>query len=45
MPRTTKVLKAARFDKTDNHKEKSELEMIILGLCETFIWGFVATRE
>jgi hypothetical protein len=35
--RTTKVLKAATFDRIDKHKEKSEQDMIIFGLCEALI--------
>jgi hypothetical protein len=37
MPRTTKILKAAMLDRTDKHKDKSEQEMTMFGLCETFI--------
>jgi hypothetical protein len=42
--RTTKVLKVAMLDRTDEHKEKSEQRTIIFGLCETLIHlGSVAT--
>jgi hypothetical protein len=35
--RSTKVLKAATFGRTDKHKEKSKQETTISRLCETFI--------
>jgi hypothetical protein len=37
MPRTTKVLKAATLNRSDKHKEKSEQETIMSGLCEALI--------
>jgi hypothetical protein len=37
MPSTTKVLKATTLSRTDEHKEKSEQETVIFGLCETLI--------